>query len=111
RREAAVLNARIRKRWRTGALKVGLVGERADLTYDYTYLGSGAESLARFAEHPQAGLQRQIWLIGQGALARPDGEAVLSLAARAAGPARAVIHGWHGFGFRSTAARRVGAVD
>jgi len=84
RREAPVLNARIRKRWRTGALKIGLIGERADLTYDYTYLGSGAESLAKFAEHPQAGLQRQIWLIGQGALARPDGRAILSLAAKAA---------------------------
>jgi len=33
RKEAAVLNARIRKRWRSGQLKVGLVGAKADLTY------------------------------------------------------------------------------
>jgi len=32
RREAAVLNARIRKRWRSGRLKIGLIGARADLT-------------------------------------------------------------------------------
>jgi NADH-quinone oxidoreductase subunit G len=32
RKEAPVLNARIRKRWRTGGLKIGVIGERADLT-------------------------------------------------------------------------------
>ena len=37
RKEAAVLNARIRKRWRTGQLKVGVIGAKADLTYDYDY--------------------------------------------------------------------------
>src|SRR5262249_25024596 len=31
RKEAPVLNARIRKRWRAGNFKVGLIGERADL--------------------------------------------------------------------------------
>src|SRR5207237_10859020 len=49
RREAAVLNARIRKRWRTGALPIGLVGERSDLTYPYEYLGAGPQTLADVA--------------------------------------------------------------
>src|SRR6185436_17270668 len=35
RKEAPVLNARIRKRWRSGNLKIGLIGDKADLTYDY----------------------------------------------------------------------------
>ena len=48
RKEAPVLNARIRKRWRTGGLKIGVIGERADLTYDYAYLGAGTETLASF---------------------------------------------------------------
>src|ERR1700719_892392 len=46
RHEAAVLNARIRKRWRTGQLKIGVIGARADLTYPYDYLGAGVESLS-----------------------------------------------------------------
>ncbi|MFT3953119.1 MAG: molybdopterin-dependent oxidoreductase [Piscinibacter sp.] len=33
RREAPVLNARIRKRWRSGDLPIGVIGERVDLTY------------------------------------------------------------------------------
>jgi NADH-quinone oxidoreductase subunit G len=111
RKEAPVLNARIRKRWRTGALKIGVIGERADLTYDYAYLGAGPETLARFAEHPPARLSRQIWLVGQGALARPDGAAVLSAVARAAVSTGALTDGWNGFSVLHTAAARVGGLD
>ena len=49
RKEASVLNARIRKRWRAGKLPVGLIGEKADLTYPYEYLGAGPETLADLA--------------------------------------------------------------
>src|SRR5450759_2008961 len=50
RREAPVLNARIRKRWRAGNFPVGLIGEKADLTYQYDYLGAGAETLGGLAK-------------------------------------------------------------
>src|SRR6476660_7967620 len=49
RREAPVLNARIRKRWRAGNFPVGLIGEAVDLTYPYKYIGAGPESLFGFA--------------------------------------------------------------
>jgi NADH-quinone oxidoreductase subunit G len=111
RREAAVLNARIRKRWRTGNLKIALIGPQADLTYDYTYLGAGPESLARLAEQPVTDPKRQIWLVGQGALTRGDGRAILSLAAKAACVAGAVRQDWNGFGIVHTAAARVGGLD
>src|SRR5437764_1464418 len=111
RREAPVLNARIRKRWRSGSLKVGVIGEKADLTYDYAYLGAGAESLAEFVDHAPAKLERQIWLLGQGALAHPDGAAILSMAAKAAMSVGAIKDGWNGFSVLHTAAARVGALD
>jgi NADH-quinone oxidoreductase subunit G len=111
RKEAAVLNARIRKRWRHGGLKIGVIGERADLTYDYTYLGAGPETLAGFADHPPAKLNRQIWLVGQGALARPDGAAVLSAVAKAAVSTGALADGWNGFSVLHTAAARAGGLD
>jgi len=38
RKEAAVLNARIRKRWRTGQLKIGVIGAKPELTYGYDHL-------------------------------------------------------------------------
>jgi NADH-quinone oxidoreductase subunit G len=111
RKEAPVLNSRIRKRWRTGNLKVGVIGEKADLTYDYAYLGAGPESLAEFVNHVPAKLERQIWLIGQGALARPDGAAILAMAAKAAVSVGAIKDGWNGFSVLHAAASRVGGLD
>jgi len=111
RREAPVLNARIRKRWRNANLKIGVIGEKADLTYDYAYLGAGPETLVDFVNHAPAKLERQIWLIGQGALARPDGAAILSMAAKAAVSVGAIKEGWNGFSVLHTAAARVGALD
>jgi NADH-quinone oxidoreductase subunit G len=111
RKEAPVLNARIRKRWRTGGLKIGVIGERADLTYDYAYLGAGPETLAGFADHPPARLNRQIWLVGQGALTRHDGAAVLSSVAKAAISTGALADGWNGFSVLHIAAARAGGLD
>jgi NADH-quinone oxidoreductase subunit G len=111
RKEAPVLNARIRKRWRASNVKIGVIGEKAELTYDYAYLGAGPETLATFADHAPAKLERQIWLIGQGALTRPDGAAILSMAAKAAVSVGAIKDGWNGFSVLHTAASRVGALD
>jgi NADH-quinone oxidoreductase subunit G len=117
RREAAVLNARIRKRWRAGRFPVGLIGERVDLTYVYEYLGAGPETLAEVAagRHEFANVlktaERPIVLVGQGALARPDGAAVAALAAKVAVECGAVTDGWNGYSVLHTAASRVGALD
>jgi NADH-quinone oxidoreductase subunit G len=117
RKEAALLNARIRKRWRTGNLKVGLIGEKADLTYKYDYLGAGPETLSdlgagkigfldvlKKASHP-------IVMVGAGAAARHDGAAVLATAAKIALEVAAVKDGWNGFGILHNAASEVGALD
>jgi NADH dehydrogenase (ubiquinone) Fe-S protein 1 len=48
RHEAAVLNSRIRKSWLHTGLEVGYIGERADTTYGYDYLGADSKALANF---------------------------------------------------------------
>jgi NADH-quinone oxidoreductase subunit G len=117
RREAAVLNARIRKRWRVGNFPIGLIGEHADLTYAYDYLGAGPDTLADVAagRHGFAEVlkkaERPLVLVGAGALARPDGAAIAALAAKAAIALGAVKEGWTGFGVLHSAASRVGALD
>ncbi|MCJ8143141.1 NADH-quinone oxidoreductase subunit NuoG [Ancylobacter sp. A5.8] len=114
--EASVLNARIRKRWLHGNFPIGLVGEPVDLTYAYDYLGAGPDTLTdlagngTFAETLKKA-ERPLILIGQGALSRPDGAAVLALAARLAVSVGAVKEGWNGFSVLHTAAARVGALD
>ncbi len=116
RREAAVLNARIRRRWRDAGIRVGLVGENVDLTYPVEHLGAGPESLAQIAAGDGdfaaafAAAKRPLVIVGQGALIRPDGDAVLSLAAKlVAGGER--DEGWNGLAVLHTAAARVGGLD
>ncbi len=109
--EAPVLNARIRKRLLKGGCIIGVIGEKADLTYKYHYMGAGVESLATLAEHAPAKAQKPMFIIGQGALARPDGAAILALAAKAAASIGVVRDSWNGFNILHTAAGRVGALD
>jgi NADH-quinone oxidoreductase subunit G len=117
RKEAAVLNARIRKRWRTGQLKIGVIGAKADLTYDYDYLGAGTDSLGELAAGKQAfasvlkDAKNPIVMVGAGVAARHDGTAVLALAAKLALDIGAVKDGWNGFGILHDTASRVGALD
>ncbi len=117
RREAAVLNARIRKRWRQGPFPIGIIGEQANLTYAYDYLGAGPETLADvaagrhgFAERLKK-VERPMVILGMGALTRPDGAAVAALAAKAAVELGAVKDGWNGYCVLHTAASRVAALD
>ena len=109
--EAPVLNARIRKRWLKGDCLIGVVGEKADLTYGYNYLGAGPDALAAFAEHPPANKAKPMFILGAGAVARIDGAAVLSLAAKAALSLGVVKDGWNGFNLLHGAASRVGGLD
>ncbi len=109
--EAPVLNARIRKRYLKGGCIIGVIGEKADLTYPYSHMGAGAESLARFIETAPRNLKKPMFVIGQGALARPDGAAVLALAYKAAQAVGVIKDGWNGFNILHDAAGRVGALD
>jgi NADH-quinone oxidoreductase subunit G len=111
RRESPVLNARIRKRWLKGGFSIGLIGEKADLTYDYDYLGAGPGSLQHFVDNNKTPAKKRIVLLGQGALTRPDGAAVLALAALAAQKHGGLADGWNGFSVLHTAAARAGALD
>ncbi len=111
RKEAAVLNSRIRKRWRTGELQVAVIGEQADLTYDYHYVGAGPDSLKQFETHKKAKAKRPMMIIGAGAFARKDGAAIMKSAAKAAEALGVVQDDWNGFNVLHTAAGRVGGLD
>jgi NADH-quinone oxidoreductase subunit G len=111
RREAAVLNARIRKRYLRGNVLLGVVGEKADLTYPYTYLGAGPESLAQFVDHAPAKKDKPMFIVGQDALNRADGAALLAMAAKAAGSLGVVKDGWNGFNILHNEAALPGALD
>jgi NADH-quinone oxidoreductase subunit G len=121
RHEAAVLNARIRKLWRAGLAPIGVIGERADLTYEYDYLGAGPETLkdlaggkSAFADKLKAA-KRPAMILGESVFMRPDSEAVLALAlsvAEASGMLPDKTNdGWNGFNVLHSAAGRVAGLD
>ncbi|MBX9683375.1 MAG: NADH-quinone oxidoreductase subunit NuoG [Hyphomicrobium sp.] len=116
--EAPILNARIRKRWRAGGLKVGVVGQAADVTYPVDYLGAGPETLVDIANGRHAfaevlkSAKYPMVIVGQSAFARADGLAVLAAAARIAVDACAAKDAaWNGFNVLHTAAARVAGLD
>ena len=110
--EAAVLNGRIRKRWREGGLLIGVIGEQTDLTYPYEYLGSGPQELEQFIDGaPATSMERPLFIIGPGAYARPDGAAVLAMAAKAAKSLGVVKDGWNGFAVLHSSAALVAGLD
>jgi NADH-quinone oxidoreductase subunit G len=117
RREAAIINARIRKRFLTGKLRIGLVGPPADLTYKYEHLGAGPDVLAAIAEgrHPFAetlrGAKRPMLILGMGALRRADGAAILHLARRVAETCNMIQPDWNGFNLLHLAGGRVGGLE
>jgi NADH-quinone oxidoreductase subunit G len=117
RREAPVLNARIRKRWVHGGFNVGLIGEHVDLTYGFEHIGDSPEALQALAagDHGFADIlkaaKKPMIILGQGALTRPDGAALLAAAWQLATQFEMLNTDWHGFNVLHNAAARVGALD
>lgn len=104
--EAPVLNARLRKAWTRGA-NVSLIGEAVDLTYDYSHVGTGADAITELLgqDHSVVMAQPSLIILGQGALTRGDGAAVLAAAQALAARTQSGLLVLH------TAAGRVGAMD
>ena len=123
RREAALLNARIRKTWRAKGLPIGVVGEQADLTYDYDYLGEGIDTLADLAAGKGAfadilaKAERPLVIVGEGAVShgaagsKQIGRDTIALAAQIATSGANLAEGWNGFAMLHNAAGRVGGLD
>jgi NADH-quinone oxidoreductase subunit G len=117
RTEAPVFNARLRKLWLGGRTRFGVIGEQADLTYDYDYLGAGPAAISGLAKAKSdfvkafKDAKNPAIIIGQGALTRADGGAVLKALAALAKTFNVVREGWNGWNVLHTAAARVGGLD
>ncbi|MEM9572916.1 MAG: NADH-quinone oxidoreductase subunit NuoG [Pseudomonadota bacterium] len=115
--EAAVWNARIRKAWLWNDLKVGVIGEAADLTYDYEHLGDSSASLSGISARDSSicealrNAEKPMIVVGESVLAREDGAAILAKAHDYALDIQAIKDDWAGFGILHSAAGRVGALD
>src|SRR5690606_34919880 len=121
RKEAPVLNARIRKVWRTRGIPLGVIGDHADLTYGYEYLGDDVSVLARVAQghgfgEKLRGARKPLVIVGEGAVShgaawnKQIGRDVIALASKCATMGD-IAEGWNGYALLHNAASRVGGID
>jgi NADH-quinone oxidoreductase subunit G len=122
RKEAAVLNTRIRKNWRLRGSPIGMIGDNVDLTYPYQWLGQGIETLAHVASgrgfgEVMARATKPMVIVGEGAVShgaawnKQIGRDVISLAAHIATMGSDLAPGWNGYAMLHHAAGRVGGID
>ena len=117
RHEGTLVNARIRKRWLRGGMRVGMIGAPVDLGYPYQYIGNTAQAMDDLAsgKHPYADIlknaKKPMLIIGAGLLARADGNALLAAARDLAEKFNMVQPEWNGFNVLQLAASRVGGLD
>ena len=115
--EASMINARLRKRHLQGGFRVAAIGPALDLTFPVEMLGEGGDLLNALAagEHRWATILRNaknpMIVLGQGALARPDGARILGAARSIAESFGLVREDWNGFNMLHKAAARVAGLD
>ncbi|MEO7221650.1 MAG: NADH-quinone oxidoreductase subunit NuoG, partial [Devosia sp.] len=121
RKEAPVLNARIRKAWRAKGIPVAVIGDHADLTYAYEYLGDDISVLAKVANGEGFGeklkaAKKPLVIVGEGAVShgaawnKQIGRDVIALASKCAAMGD-IAEGWNGYALLHNAASRVGGID
>lgn len=115
--EAPIINARLRKRYLMGGFPAAMIGENVDLTFSCENLGAGTDTLKEIAAGKHAfskilkKAERPMLILGQGALMRSDGAAVLAMARQIAEDNGMISDDWNGFNVLHTAAARVGGLD
>jgi NADH-quinone oxidoreductase subunit G len=117
RHEGTLVNARIRKRWLRGGMRVGLIGAAVDLGYPYRHLGDTSRAMmdllasrGDFSTILQ-NAKKPMVIVGAGALARPDGAALHADVRELAEKFNIVHEDWNGFNVLQLAASRAGGLD
>lgn len=117
RHEGTLVNARIRKRWLQGGMRVGYVGPKIDLSYPYRHLGDGVAALQDLLTGKGdfaamlAKAKRPMLILGAGSLARLDGASIQGLTRKIAEKFTMIQSDWNGYNVLQNAASRVGGLD
>jgi len=113
---APIINARIRKRFLTGKLKIAAIGLDADLTYKYQNLGNEVQILQDILDGKSVYNQilekssNPMLIIGEELLKREDGEMILNLAKKIAEKYKMIQNDWNGFNMLHNNASLTGAL-
>lgn len=115
--EAPLINARIRKNYLNTGLSVALLGPYHELGYPFDHVGNDPLILEQILQgtHPVSAplkaAQFPMIILGQSALKREDGPAILNLTRQIAEKYDLIQDQWNGFNVLQTQASRVGGLD
>ncbi|MEK6734064.1 MAG: NADH-quinone oxidoreductase subunit NuoG, partial [Pseudomonadota bacterium] len=116
RKEAAILNARIRKSYLKG-LEIALVGSKVDLTYEYNYLGNNLDILNDILKGKHdiskklTDAKKPMMILGNQLVSLEDGAEIITLCKLIAEKYNFISDDWNGYNILHTAANRVGGLD
>lgn len=117
RTEATILNAKIGSSVRNGTMEVALIGNKADLSYQYKHLGTTPWLLKQLAEgeHPYCSqlykAKKPMLILGADSLIGEDHEATTYYAKMLSKRYNFVQADWNGYNVMQRAASRVGGLD
>lgn len=117
RKEAPLLNARLRKAALWGGLTVGNIGTHVNLTYPTRHLGNTPKTLEALAKgsHPFGEVlqnaQKPVVIVSNRALQRIDGDAIFKLVEDVVAKYGVVKDDWDGLCVLHTGANTVGNLD
>ena len=115
--EAPLVNTRLRKAWIAGGMDIGLIGEAADLTYEFDHVGTKPSDIKAFTDSTKGfakkfkAAKNPAIIVGQSALSRSDGAQILRAIGALAAKVGAVRADWNGLNILHDAAARVGGLD
>ena len=115
--DAPVINARLRKRYLTGAIKIASVGCKFSYNYEVDRLGDDLGILEEISNGSHnfskalADAKYPMLIVGQDALVHKHGHWILKVAAEIAEKFNIVRDDWNGFNVLHRAAARVGGMD
>ncbi|OFW81316.1 MAG: NADH-quinone oxidoreductase subunit G [Alphaproteobacteria bacterium RIFCSPLOWO2_01_FULL_40_26] len=102
RKDAPIINARIRKRFLSKKIKIAAIGCKADLTYDYEHLGDDIWVLkeildghGKFAETLK-NAKNPMLILGHDVVVRSDGDLVCAYSKKIAENYNMIRDGWNG---------------
>lgn len=117
RKEAPIINARIRKAILNNKAEVALLGEKIDLTYNYQHLGAAPSILQEIAEYKNdfalklQNAQRPVIIVSEDVFKRDDHQAFKYYLHKICQEFSIIRDEWNGFNMLHHSASRVGGLD
>ena len=115
--EASVLNARIRKAYINNNCKIGLIGKKIDLTYNYLHLSDNIDHIndilnneSPFSEELKTS-KKSLMIIGNSAINYSDGKDILNICSEIAKKYNIANNNFNGFNILQQDISKVGAID